>query len=131
MIVGRKVFDGCHDVLTLNPTNVGHGRARSQIRILAETLEVAATVRGAMYVDARCKQHVLAVCARLAAQRLSQPFDELGVKSGCQGNARGKPGGLELGGLVYAHPNGTVGHVQPRYSEPRHAHGIEPCACHE
>ena len=90
LIVGRKVFDSGDHVLTLHAANVGRGGARSQVRILAVTLEVAAAVGCAVNVDTGRQQHVLAVAARFATQCLPNPLGDARIERRGQRDARGK-----------------------------------------
>ncbi len=89
LVVERIVLDACGHALLLYLADVGHGHLAGKVGVLAHVLEVAASERRAVYVDAGTEQHVLLAVARLGTYRAAVERRHVAVPSRGQGRERG------------------------------------------
>ena len=136
-VVGHEVLHGGGHSPGLHPAHIGDADAGRQQRVLAEALEVAPPIGGAVQVDGRGEQHVHALAAGLGGQQPAQPLHADLVPAGRQcGRGRDVGGGVPLVPQLAPHPGRAVGQHHPtqpdrrlRVQGPEVGPGQQPCLC--
>ena len=103
VVVQREVLNARGDTVGLESLDVGDYHARSKIRVFAHVLEVAATQRGAQYVDTGTENHVLATVEGFLAEGLSVVDGHLRIPRCGKTRKRGE-GNARVVGLPGLHP---------------------------
>lgn len=61
LTVGYKMFDARSYTIALNSIDVGGSHVTGEYQIFGDIFEVATTQRNAVYVHARCQEHISAI----------------------------------------------------------------------
>jgi hypothetical protein len=119
-VVGDEVLDRRADAFRLQPADVGGADPPGQHGILAEALEMASAVGGAVQVDGGRQQDVDAFAAGLGGQQPAQPFDTPLVPGGGERGGGGHVGrGVALVPGPAAHAGRAVGDDEPAQADGR------------
>jgi hypothetical protein len=103
--------------LALNAAGFRRHQRSHQRRVLAQRLEVAASLRHPDHVHHRAEDHILIPGPAVPAQHLPIALGQIGAERRRQRHRRRHRGCRQ----VHPHPSRTVGERQRRNTQPRHA----------